>query len=162
MTPSESRAPIQAAVTSTPITCVYRANGTLPDPKCTPGAINKVVTQKTIKTTICVKGWTATIRPPFSVTEPEKFASMRAYGDSTAKGEAGKYEFDHLIPLELGGAPNDIRNLWPEPHATSFVKDGFENSLHARVCSAPGSSGHVTLAQARRYMRTDWTRTPKP
>jgi hypothetical protein len=31
-------------------------------------------------------------------------------------------EEDHFLPLELGGAPKDPRNLWPEPHA------GDENS----------------------------------
>ena len=69
-----------------------------------------VVTQATIGSTICRSGWTATVRPPESITEPEKFASMDAYGDS---GSASSYEYDHDVPLELGGAVNDPRNLWP-------------------------------------------------
>lgn len=139
--------------------CHYRADGALPDATCTPGAINHAVTQQTIKKTICKQGWTATIRPPASVTEPEKFASMRAYGDSTAVGEAAKYEYDHLIPLELGGAPNDTRNLWPERRAGtdgSYAKDKRENRLRVLVCL-----GTVKLAAARRLMRTDW-RQPLP
>ena len=51
-----------------------------PDPKCTPGALNPAVTRATIDQTICVSGWTGTVRPSTSVTEPEKLASMVAYG----------------------------------------------------------------------------------
>ncbi len=43
------------------------------------------------------------------MTEPEKRASLAAYGDhSPLHG----YEYDHLASLELGGARNDPRNLW--------------------------------------------------
>ncbi len=130
---------------------MFRAAGVLPDPKCTPGVYNPAVTQQTIHTTICVKGWTSTIRPPLSVTEPQKFASMRAYGVPTSPGHAGLFEFDHLVPLELGGAPDDTRNLWPQSHASSYLKDRVENRLKLFVCT-----GRMTLAHARRIMRTDW------
>src|SRR5690349_7314738 len=50
-----------------------------PDPRCTPGAVNPGVTQATIATTICRSGWTSTVRPPESITQPEKLASMAAY-----------------------------------------------------------------------------------
>jgi hypothetical protein len=83
-----------------------------PDKRCTPGAVNPVVTQASIYETICRSGWTSTVRPRVSITEPEKFASMAAYG---LYGPASSYEYDHLVPLELGGAVNDPRNLWPEP-----------------------------------------------
>ena len=39
-----------------PTTC-HIINGGLPDPKCTPGAINPSVTQDNIKNTICVPGY---------------------------------------------------------------------------------------------------------
>ena len=38
------------------------------DVRCTPGAFNLDVTQATINSTICVSGWTSTIRPPSSYT----------------------------------------------------------------------------------------------
>jgi hypothetical protein len=69
------------------------------------------VTQANIDQTICVSGYTTTVRPPESVTEAVKVRAMAAYG----LAGLGSYELDHLIPLELGGAPADIRNLWPEP-----------------------------------------------
>ena len=86
-----------------------------PDPRCTPGALNPGVTQANIDQTICQEGWTDSVRPPESVTEAEKAASMAAYGDT---GPMSGYEYDHFIPLELGGAVNDPHNLWPEPDAS--------------------------------------------
>ena len=64
------------------------------DPTCTPGALNPVVTQATIEKTICVSGWTETVRRSESVTEREKLASIAAYGDS---GSLHDYEYDHLV-----------------------------------------------------------------
>ena len=52
------------------------------------------MTQANIDSTICVSGYTKTVRPPESVTEPEKLASMAAYGDTDS---AHNYEYDHLI-----------------------------------------------------------------
>jgi hypothetical protein len=102
-----------------------------PDPSRTPGALNPAVTQSTIDQTICVDGWTDTVRPPKSVTETEKQASMAAYGDT---GSLSDYEYDHFVPLELGGATNDPRNLWPEPGASPNPKDAVEDELRQEVC----------------------------
>lgn len=128
--------------------CTYRANRTLPDAACTPGVLNPDVTQRTIDATICRPGWTKSIRPPVSWTAPRKLAAMRAYG---AHGSPSGYEYDHLVSLELGGAPADTRNLWPEPHATSFVKDAVENRLRRAVCA-----GTMSLRHAQHVIRTDW------
>jgi hypothetical protein len=121
-----------------------------PDPVCTPGALNPAVTQSNIGQTICVSGWSESVRPAESVTEPEKLASMLAYGDN---GPAGDYEYDHLVSLELGGAVNDRRNLWPEPGASPNPKDAVENALHRMVCS-----GEMQLAQAQRIIATNWVK----
>jgi hypothetical protein len=119
-----------------------------PDPRCTPGALNPAVTQATVRATICRRGYSSSIRPSTSVTEPEKLASIRAYG--LHQGPRN-YEYDHLISLELGGAPNDSRNLWPEPGASPNLKDKVENYLHARVCD-----GRMSLAGAQRIVALDW------
>jgi hypothetical protein len=133
-----------------PGTCHARGAGLYsePDPTCTPGALNAAVTQATIDQTICVSGWTGTVRPSESVTAPEKLASIAAYGDS---GSAHDYEYDHLVSLELGGAVNDARNLWPEPGNSPNPKDPIENALHRLVCN-----GQLLLAQAQHIIATDW------
>ena len=123
----------------------------LPDAACTPGAVDPTVTQATIGSTICVSGYSAGVRPSESVTYPEKRASMVAYG---AAGSTGDYEYDHLVSLEIGGAPNAAANLWPEPYAGSYgarVKDQLENKLHDLVCA-----GSLSLAEAQRQEAVDW------
>jgi hypothetical protein len=135
-----------------PGACHYRAaaNGqTLPDPDCTPGAISPKVTPDTLATTICRTGYTKSIRPPASITEIEKRANAAAYGYT---GSLRDVEYDHLVPLELGGDPNDPRNLWVEPGASPNPKDGVESRLHERVCE-----GAVSLAAAQQAIATDWT-----
>lgn len=97
----------------------------LPDPKITPGALNPNVRQTTIRKTICRSGWTKTIRPPVSYTNALKIQQMVLYGET---GSPSDYEEDHLLPLELGGAPRNPKNLWPEPHSQSKVsvnRSGF-------------------------------------
>jgi hypothetical protein len=129
----------------------------LPDPACTPGALNPAVTQGTIGSTICVSGWTATVRPPTSYTNPLKVQQIAEYG--YADTSTADYEEDHFIPLELGGAPRDPHNLWPQPHystggsgGTAYTKDSVENKLKAAVCRRS-----VGLAAAQNAIATDWT-----
>ena len=127
--------------------CTYRDNGQLPDPSCTPGAIDPAVTQADIQSTICRSGYTKTVRPPASETDKFKFdVAYPAYGDPDSE----KTELDHLVSLELGGA-NDAANLWPESPPPPNPKDKVENALHAAVCD-----GRVTLAAAQEAIATDW------
>lgn len=130
------------------------AGKALPDPGCTPGAATSAVTQDNIHTTICVKGYSASIRAPQSATAPVKKAAMRAYGESS--GVSATTELDHLVPLELGGS-NDASNLWPQPSdmpgkGFTNTKDAVENNLHRAVCA-----GKVDLTVARTAIATDWT-----
>ena len=69
----------------------------LPDPGLTPGALNPAVTEATIDTTICVRGWTRSVRPPAEYTEALKRRQIREYG--YADRRLRSYEEDHLIPL---------------------------------------------------------------
>lgn len=132
----------------------YVGSDPLPDPACTPGALNPDVTQATIGTTICQSGYTASIRPPETITEPEKTASALAYGYT---GSFSTAEYDHLVPLELGGDPNDPANLWIEPNdihgsrSTFNSKDVLEDKLNTLVCS-----GKLSLAVAQHAIVTNW------
>src|SRR6266581_6073512 len=125
--------------------------GSNPDQGCTPGELNSGVTQSNIQRTICVSGYTATIRPPVSYTNPLKAELMRSYG---LTGPPNAYELDHLISLELGGNPTSPSNLWPEaylPVPGAHEKDKVENYLHSQVCG-----GQMTLAAAQKVISTDW------
>ncbi|MGW2185587.1 hypothetical protein [Streptomyces sp. NPDC001719] len=125
----------------------------LPDASCQPGAYNPDVTQDTIGSTICVPGWTKTVRPPVSYTTPLKIKQIAEYGYSDTS--TADYEEDHLVPLELGGAPKDPKNLWPEPRfgdEPAQSKDTVENRLKTAVCG-----GEVTLDAARGAIAKNWT-----
>lgn len=127
----------------------------LPNRRRTPGAVNAAVTPTTIHATICLTGYTSTIRPPSSYTtalKEQQLASGYAFrGDTTLSD----YEEDHLVPLELGGAPARVANLWPEPYASTGarVKDLVENRLHDLVCS-----GALGLRTAQQAIAANWWR----
>jgi hypothetical protein len=143
---SAANAPTAATVVKT---CHARAGGLLPDPHCTPGVTSSLVTQENIGATICVRGYTKTVRPPASYTGALKRKQIKQYGYSDTNPK--HYEEDHLISLELGGAPTDPRNLWPERGASPNPKDRIENQLHAAVCSR-----QMNLADAQNLIGTDW------
>lgn len=127
--------------------CAYRDRGQLPDPRCTPGSIDPAVSQADIRSTICKKGWTRTVRPPESQTERFKYdVAYPAYRTPSAE----RTELDHLVPLELGGS-NDATNLWPEYPPAPNPKDKVEDVLNAAVCD-----GRVALAAAQKAIAADW------
>ncbi|GGX84172.1 hypothetical protein GCM10010324_32200 [Streptomyces hiroshimensis] len=143
-----------------PGSCHYRftpAKEPLPDPACTPGATNPKVTQATLKTTICRSGYTAGIRPPTNITGREKTANAASYG---YKGSLREAEYDHLISLQLGGDPNDPRNLWVEPPSPGHKegkgpnnpKDAVETRVKNAICS-----GKTDLVKAQQAIARDWT-----
>ena len=127
--------------------CTYRDHGQLPDPRCTPGSVDPDVTKADLGSTICKRGWTATVRPPEAQTERFKYdVAYPAYGTPSAE----RTELDHLVPLELGGS-NDATNLWPESPPTPNPKDSVENALNAAVCD-----GRVSLTAAQDAIASDW------
>jgi hypothetical protein len=92
-------------------------------------------------------------KPPQAYTHALKRQQIREYG--YADRRLGAYEEDHLVPLGLGGAPFDPRNLWPERRTTADgwnadVKDELEAVLARQVCSGP-----VPLAEAQRAIAAD-------
>jgi hypothetical protein len=128
----------------------------LPDRRLTPGAINPGVTQDNIDSTICVPGFTRSIRPPAHYTSRLKREQLddptRGYDDRNMRD----YEEDHDVPLEAGGNPDDPRNLWPEPLFgpwNAHMKDQLENRIHELICAHA-----VTLAQGQAAFLGDWTK----
>lgn len=134
-----------------PAACHAQGGGSLPDPTCQPGAADPAVTQGNIHDTICAIGYTTRVRPPASYTDALKRDLVRRYGLS---GSLSAFELDHLVPLEVGGAPRSVRNLWPEgrnQHPGADEKDHLENLLHTRVCN-----GSIALADAQRMFEQNW------
>ena len=111
--------------------------------KTTPGAIRPLT-----RTQVCSTKWGLDKR---HVTLSMKKHVALAYGIPWS--QHSRYEFDHLIPRELGGADLES-NLWPQPYEGTFnahQKDKLENFLHKSVCE-----GKMTLEFAQESIRTDW------
>jgi hypothetical protein len=111
-------------------------------PTHTPGVRYAEVTQTTLGSTVCVKDWTARIRPQASYTSALKRGQLAAW--HYASQNPGQYEEDHLISLELGGVPYARLNLWPEPWSQARRDDRLENEWHRMLCR-----GALTLKQAQ-------------
>ena len=91
---------------------------------------------------------------------------FREYG--IADGERNKYEIDHLVPVELGGA-NNIKNLWPEPFDGewgSAIKDRLENNCTEwcaqekfRCATLKSRFAQIGLNSISAYSRTHYEKT---
>lgn len=111
--------------------------------------LNPDVTPATIGDTICVHGWTKTVRPPVRYTNRIKRRLIRREG--LPEELLVDFELDHRIPLCLGGAPADARNLQLEPWDEAEQKDAVEGCLCRAVCA-----GKIGLDEARRHIWADW------
>ena len=78
-----------------------------------------------------------------NVTQQMMLAVARHYG--VPQTDWSGYEFDHLIPLAIGGS-SSIDNVWPQPHGDpdgSNGKDKLEYLLYSKL-----AAGAITQAEA--------------
>ncbi len=128
-----------------------QANG-LPDPALTPGTVDPAVTQHNIQNTVCVRGYTSTVRPDKRVTNRLKREQIKQYGYADRNPQ--NYEQDHLIPLNIGGNPSDPRNMWPQPRDAQWgaeEKNDLEFVVYRMVCN-----GDIPLAEAQKRIARNW------
>lgn len=130
----------------------------LPDPNCTPGAVNPSLTLDVLKdhrfTTKCVRDQATTAQGKFTTYRWYKIAKP-----ANNTGQNQVCELDHLISLEIGGA-DTLDNIWPQcgPSRVSLNqryfkrKDTVENYLAKQV-----RDGSMSLADAQKGIATDWT-----
>lgn len=111
--------------------------------------LNKSVREETLPETICMRGYTRTIRPPAHVTNTIKYEMLRKNGYSISAMH--DFILDHKIPLSLGGAPNDLRNFMLQTEDESRDKDRVELCLAKTVCS-----GQISLDEAQKVIWQDW------
>lgn len=124
---------------------------TLPNPRTTPGAINPTITQANIDATICNPNFAASVKPAPSWTA----AAARRLAERDYPGQpASNFQIDQLVPISLGGAPMDARNLWLMPWTgpdNAENKDQLERVLNAMVCAR-----QVPLASAQQAIARNW------
>lgn len=130
----------------------------LPDPKCTPGAINPTVTSDVLGNlnfrTRCVRNRATTAR--------EKMATYRWYGMRPPKHNHGRTqscELDYLIPLKLGGA-DTLDNVWPQcgpAHGPIWKRSFKRKDLVENYLAKMVRDGKMPLWQAQQGIAKDWT-----
>jgi hypothetical protein len=111
------------------------------------GMTNPHVTQQNIRSTICRRGWDASVRP--SSAEAWELKRSLLHGR-----RASDYELDHIIPIGLGGAVLDRRNLQLQRWSgvcNAHMKDELERQLSIMVCA-----DDATLTGAQHEIGTDW------
>ena len=157
----EPASTIQPPVSSPPTDhSVKNGYAAVPRRDLTPGAIDGRVTQENIHDTICTDGWVDANMPPPSYMTPTKTKQIAAYGYTTYAID--DFDLDHLVPLELGGDPTALANLWPQPWESqqaklvprgwgAETKDRLEARLHDAVCA-----GRMSLTDARTAIAGDW------
>jgi len=122
-------------------------------PAATIGAIDPAITQADIDMTICRPGYARSARPSYAVSGPLKRRLMEAEHPGEASAD---YELDHLIPISLGGAPLDMRDLWLQPRrgrANAGDKNALAYVLWRLVCEH-----RVPLRTAQSAISRDWTK----
>jgi hypothetical protein len=131
----------------------------LPDARYTPGAVDPLAvadlsgarhTVGGIERNVCAKDFrTAPIRASIHNFAGLKKKACAEYGAAKCDGSV---EGDHLISLEIGGCPDCLTNVWPEPMAEARIKDHqVEDVLPRLVCA-----GKLTLRDAQRCVAGDW------
>ncbi len=108
------------------------ANGVLPDPACTPGAVDPHVTDATLESTVCRRGgYTSTVRPPTSVTNSEKRLAQAATGRATGPRRTNLTTW---CPSSWGVLPTVRRTSGPsrDPPRTPRTN----SKAHCTICSA--------------------------
>lgn len=123
----------------------------LPDPKTVPGAVDPTIVQANIATTICDSAYVAARTPPPSW----KATATRRLAERIYPGERPEnFQLDQLVPISLGGAATDARNLWLQPWAgngSAGKKDALETVLNRMVCA-----GQIPLASAQQAIARNW------
>jgi hypothetical protein len=102
----------------------------------------KGVSANVQKVQLCTPGYTKTVRPAVSYTNKLKMQW------TPAGHKPSEYELDHYIPIELGGSPTDLNNLWLQVWSTARIKDVQENLLHRDLCN-----GVYTIEQVQASIR---------
>lgn len=104
------------------------------------GVANPDVTQDNIHQTICVPGFSKTVRPPSKFTTELKAAQLGV--KVRVRGKMNpilkRYEEDHCWAIENGGNPIDPGNLMPQlwtGKCNARQKDRVENVVHKLICS---------------------------
>jgi hypothetical protein len=159
-TPKSQPAPVSAPTGPAPPAVASPLRTAAEDPKNGPCiqtthgcvALNPDVDEDTVDATICVSGYTRSVRPATSYTNAVKKKLMQEAGIGAVR--MSDFELDHIVPLALGGHPRKVSNLmlqpWEGEHGAK-MKDLLEVRLQALVCH-----GKLDLTDAQACIAENW------
>ena len=139
--------------------CVFHQSRVfqLPDPNCTPGAVNRTITIKALKNpNFHLWHFRETFNTP--TAQVQVYTWYKLLPPEHNFGSNQTCELDHLVPLSLGGS-NALENIWPQCDRPSVPfnnrafkqKDIVENYLSSQV-----QSGAMGLRDAQVGIASDW------
>ncbi len=152
--------PIHAVAQPAPQRCTLgtKSGFHVPDPKCTPGAVNPTLTLPVLTDadfkTGCVRDQ--------ATSEEEKKKTYATYGVQDPRENSGKdetCELDHFISLELGGA-DTLDNIWPQcgpDNADLEQRDFKQKDMVEDYLAFLVKNGRMSLAAAQKGIVEDWT-----
>lgn len=129
----------------------------IPDPSCSPGAINPTVTIEILRDpkfrTSCLRDGATS-----AAAKSKTYAWYRIAKPKNNAGRKQQCELDHIVSLELGGS-DSLGNIWPQcgPSGVKLnaryfkIKDKVENYLAKAV-----REGTISLRDAQRGVAEDW------
>ena len=131
----------------------------IPDPTCTPGAVNPTVTVEILKNkphfrTCCLRDQVE--------SEEEKHIAYKWYGipvPANNDGATQVCELDHLVPLEIGGG-DSMENIWPQcgPDEVTLKERYFKQKDQVEFyLAAEVKAGSMDLAKAQKEIARDYT-----
>jgi hypothetical protein len=157
---SQNHRSLAAHITPAPGSCHLGTKGgfPMPDPNCTPGAINPTITVAVLKDpnfrTCCIRDKVE--------SELDKHIAYKWYGIAAPSRDEGQdqvCELDHLVPLELGGG-DSMDNIWPQcgPDAVTLNQRYFKQKDQVEFYLADHvKAGSMDLAKAQQAIAADYT-----
>lgn len=156
----------QVAKTHAPGSCHVRhaANGMqLPDPACTPGAVNPTVTADVLRDPSFRTG---DVRDDLTTAKQKQIVYVW-YGipkPANNRGPNQVCEIDHLVSLGLGGS-DALENLWPQcgPANVPVGQREFKiKDAHAELSLMRQIKAGADLPNIQRRIAQDWTQFIQP
>jgi hypothetical protein len=86
-----------------------------------------------------------------TVTDKMKLSVVKSY--NIKESDISKFEFDHYVPLALGGA-NDVSNIWPAPKDVVVAKKTYVDGIVAQLRDNKISPENA-VAMAKSWKPTD-------
>lgn len=149
------------AATHAPGSCHVRISHgyPIPDPTCTPGAVNPTVTAAVLKDpafrTACVRD--------AATSEGRKEITYSWYGitpPANNRGPSQTCELDHLVSIGLGGA-DTLDNIWPQcggPPGAAVGQRFFKvKDAHAELSLMRQVKAGADLRTIQTRIAQDWT-----